>query len=392
MQAWTIQASFPGAWRPLVNPLQQCHQLGQSIWFDFISRDLLASGKLARLIREDGVNGVTSNPAIFEKAIAATTDYDGALAPLVEAGERDPERLFEALAIADICAAADALHGVYVQSKGEDGYISLEVSPQLAMDEAGTVSAARRLWKTVARPNLMIKVPGTPAGVAALRQLTADGINVNVTLLFARSAYADVAQAWLEGLEQWAAKGGDPARVASVASFFVSRIDAAMDAEISQRLSGAGESQHAALSALLGQVAIANAKLAYADYKRLIAQSRWQALAQRGAQPQRLLWASTGTKNPAYRDVIYVEALLGPQTVNTVPPATLDAFRDHGVAQARLIEGLDAAQTVMAQVEQLGLPLTAITDRLVVDGLKLFADAHDSLLKAVAGKRDALLK
>ncbi|MDP9141141.1 MAG: transaldolase, partial [Pseudomonadota bacterium] len=220
----------------------------------------------------------------------------------------------------------------------------------------------------------------------------AEGINVNVTLLFARSAYADVAQAWLEGLEQWAAKGGDPARVASVASFFVSRIDAAMDAEISQRLSGAGESQHAALSALLGQVAIANAKLAYADYKRLIAQSRWQALAQRGAQPQRLLWASTGTKNPAYRDVIYVEALLGPQTVNTVPPATLDAFRDHGVAQARLIEGLDAAQTVMAQVEQLGLPLTAITDRLVVDGLKLFADAHDSLLKAVAGKRDALLK
>ncbi|MDP9141769.1 MAG: transaldolase, partial [Pseudomonadota bacterium] len=171
-----------------MNPLQQCHQLGQSIWFDFISRDLLASGKLARLIREDGVNGVTSNPAIFEKAIAATTDYDGALAPLVEAGERDPERLFEALAIADICAAADALHGVYVQSKGEDGYISLEVSPQLAMDEAGTVSAARRLWKTVARPNLMIKVPGTPEGMAALCQLIAEGINVNVTLLFARDA------------------------------------------------------------------------------------------------------------------------------------------------------------------------------------------------------------
>ncbi len=375
-----------------MNPLQQCHQLGQSIWFDFISRDLLASGKLARLIRDDGVNGVTSNPAIFEKAIAATTDYDAALAPLVKAGEHDAERLFEALAIADIRAAADALHGKYVESQAQDGYVSLEVSPQLALDEAGTVAAARRLWKAVAKPNLMIKVPGTPAGVTALRQLTTDGINVNVTLLFARSAYADVAQAYLEGLEQWAAKGGDPARVASVASFFVSRIDTAMDAEINQRLAAANDAQRAALSALLGQVAIANAKLAYADHLGYIAQPRWQALAAKGARPQRLLWASTGTKNPAYRDVIYVEELLGPQTVNTVPPATLDAFRDHGVAQVRLSKGLDAAQAAMAAVDKLDLPLSAITDRLVVEGLKLFADAHDSLLKAVAGKRDALLK
>ncbi len=375
-----------------VNSLQQCHQLGQSLWFDFISRELLASGRLDRLIRDDGVNGVTSNPAIFEKAIAATTDYDAALAPLVEAGERDPERLFEALAIADISAAADALHGKYVESKAQDGYVSLEVSPQLALDEAATVAAARRLWKAVAKPNLMIKVPGTPAGAAALRQLIADGINVNVTLLFARSAYASVAQAYLEGLEEWVAKGGDPARVASVASFFVSRIDTAMDAEINQHMAAANDAQHVTLSGLLGQVAIANAKLAYADYQRFIAQPRWQALAARGAQPQRLLWASTGTKNPAYRDVIYVEALLGPQTVNTVPPATLDAFRDHGVAQIRLTEGLDAAQAVFATVDQLKLPLDAITERLVVEGLKLFADAHDSLLKAVAGKRDALLK
>ncbi|HEY1076434.1 MAG TPA: transaldolase [Fontimonas sp.] len=375
-----------------MNPLQQCHQLGQSLWFDFISRDLLASGGLARLIRDDGINGVTSNPAIFEKAIAATSDYDAALAPLVAAGERDPERLFESLAIADIVAAADALHGKYVESRAQDGYVSLEVSPQLALDESATVAAARRLWKAVARPNLMIKVPGTPAGAGALRQLIADGINVNVTLLFARSAYAAVAQAYLEGLEQWVAQGGDPARVASVASFFVSRIDSAMDAEINLRLSAADDAQRQALTALLGQVAIANAKLAYADYQRFIAQPRWQALAAKGAQPQRLLWASTGTKNPAYRDVIYVEALLGPQTVNTVPPATLDAFRDHGVAQVRLTEGLDAAKAVFASVERLQLPLDAITERLVVEGLKLFADAHDSLLKAVAGKRDALLK
>lgn len=372
-----------------MNALQQCRQLGQSIWFDFISRELLSSGRLDRLIRDDGVNGVTSNPAIFEKAIAATADYDAALAPLVKAGERDPERLFEALAIADIRAAADALHGEYLQSRGQDGYISLEVSPQLADDEEGTVAAAQRLWKAVAKPNLMIKVPGTPAGAAALRRLTAAGINVNVTLLFARSAYAAVAQAYLEGLEQWVAGGGDPARVASVASFFVSRIDTAIDAEIQKRAS-ADAAQAPALNALLGQVAIANAKLAYADYLGFIAQPRWKALAARGAQPQRLLWASTGTKNPAYRDVIYVEALLGAQTVNTVPPATLDAFRDHGIAQPRLTENVEAARALIAEVARLGLPLDAITDRLVVEGLKLFADAFDSLLKAVAGKRDAL--
>jgi len=372
-----------------MSPLKAIHDLGQSIWLDYIRRDLLRSGGLQKLIDDDGLRGLTSNPVIFEKAIGAGGDYDAALRALVERGVDDPAALFEQLAVDDIRVAADLLRPVYDQSAAGDGYVSLEVAPALAADTAATLAEARRLWQAVRRPNLMIKVPGTPAGVAAIRQLIGEGINVNVTLLFARSAYRAVAEAYLDGLETRLAAGGDIRQIASVASFFVSRIDAAMDAEIARRLQQPG-ADGAALRALAGTVAIANARLAYQDYRQRCASARWQALARQGAQPQRLLWASTGTKNPQYRDVLYVEELIGPATVNTVPPATLDAFRDHGRARPSLEQDLAAAQAVMADVERLGLPLTAITDRLVDEGLALFDEAHTKLLAAVASKRDRL--
>lgn len=375
-----------------MNALQECKRYGQSIWLDFIRRGLLAGGGLQQLIDADGICGLTSNPSIFEKAIGGSDDYDDALSQLVAAGIREPSELFERLAIDDIRQAADLLRPVYEQSNRADGFVSLEVSPHLAMDEEATVRDAQRLWHAVARPNLMIKVPGTEPGVAALRRLIGAGVNVNVTLLFARSAYRAVANAYVEGLQAFAVAGGDVSRVASVASFFVSRIDTAMDARIEQRVGAATDAgEQSALRGLLGRTAIANAKLAYADFQRLYAQTPWQALAARGAHAQRLLWASTGTKNPRYSDVLYVETLIGPNTVNTVPPATMDAFRDHGRARSSLADGLDAALTTMAAFERLQLPLDEVTAQLVVEGVQLFVDAHDKLLAAVAAKRDALL-
>ncbi len=374
-----------------MSPLQDCKRHGQSIWLDFIRRRLLVSGELQRLIDADGISGLTSNPAIFEKAIGGSDDYDAALAGLVAAGTQDPAQLFEQLALDDIRAAADRFAPVYARSQGRDGYVSLEVSPHLAMDEDATVRDAQRLWRAVDRPNLMIKVPGTGPGVAAVRRLIGMGINVNVTLLFARSAYRAVAEAYMDGLETFAAGGGELSRVASVASFFVSRIDTAMDAEIERRIAAATDAQtRDRLAALTGRVAIANAKLAYRDYQALIAQPRWQQLAGRGARAQRLLWASTGTKNTRYSDVLYVDQLIGADTVNTIPPATMDAFRDHGRVQPTLTQDPDAAQAVLDALGGLGLDLDALTTQLVVDGVQLFADAHDTLLAAVARKRDAL--
>jgi len=356
---------------------------GQSLWLDYIRRDLVDGGELAALVAEGGVRGLTSNPAIFEKAIAGSTLYDASLGGHVRAGQKDPEQLVEAVAIEDIRMAADVFWPVYQQTGGVDGYVSLEVSPRLASDTARTLDEARRLWRTVGRPNLMIKVPGTAAGVPVVRQLIAEGINVNVTLLFSRKAYAAVAEAYLKGLEQRVAQGEPIDKIASVASFFISRIDTVMDAQLASR----GEE---ALT-LAGRIAIANAKLAYQDFLALMNSPRWQALAARGAQPQRLLWASTGTKNPALRDTLYVEQLIGPATVNTVPPATLAAFRDHGVTHRTLDAEVSVAQSVMTAVDRLGLPFEAATDQLVVDGVKLFVDAWDQLLAAVAAKRDALL-
>jgi transaldolase/glucose-6-phosphate isomerase len=376
-----------------MNRLKALHDFGQSVWLDYIRRDLLTGGELKRLIAEDGLRGMTSNPAIFEKAIGESTLYDGALRDFEGQHDSDPLTIFEHLAIADIRQAADILRPVYQSTRGRDGYVSLEVSPYLAMKTAETIADARRLWRAVDRPNLMVKVPGTEAGVPAVRQLISEGININITLLFARSAYKAVADAFIEGLEAYAAAGGNVAGIASVASFFVSRIDTAMDAAIEERLKQAPSAEdRQALEGLLGKVAIANAKLAYQDYKALFGAPRWQDFARKtGAQTQRLLWASTGTKNPKYSDVLYVEELIGPDTVNTMPPATMDAFRDHGKPRASLEERVDEARRIIETVARLRLPLAAVTDKLVTDGVALFADATDKLLGAVARKRAAIL-
>ena len=358
-----------------MSTLNELHALGQAVWLDSISRQLIASGELAQRVAA-GLRGLTSNPAIFEKAIAQTGDYADAISRHAH-HNLDAKAIFEQLAIADIRDSADILKPVYDASRGADGYVSLEVSPTLANDTEGTLQEARRLWREVQRPNLMIKVPGTKAGVPAIRQLIADGINVNVTLLFARSAYDSVAEAWLQGMEALAAKGGDVSRVASVASFFVSRIDSAVDALIDKAGATAANKLH-------GKAAIANAKLAYQSYRERMAGARWQVLAAKGAHPQRLLWASTSSKNPAYRDVIYVEELIGPDTVNTLPPATLDAFLDHGVARSTIASGVDEARRDLAALAALGISLDAVTDRLLEEGIRQFADSFSTLLAVIA--------
>ena len=380
-----------------MNRLQAVKRDGQSLWLDFIERKLMSSGQLARMVAEDGICGLTSNPAIFQKAIGSTNQYDADIAAILNRGDTEPSVLFEALAIEDIRGAADVMRSVYAATKAADGYISLEVSPHLAADTAGTIASARRLWKAVDRPNLMIKVPGTAAGIVAIRQLISEGINVNVTLLFDRAAYRVVANAYIDGIAALAKSGGDAsrvARVASVASFFVSRIDVAADALLDAKIAEAkSKKQRDALQGLLGKVAIANAKLAYQDYLETFNQSpRWQALAKQGAQAQRLLWASTGTKNPNYRDVIYMEELIGANTVNTVPPATLDAFRDHGESRSVLLTDIDAARGVISALDKTAISLKKVTDKLLVDGLVLFADADDQLMAAIADKRKTLLQ
>jgi transaldolase / glucose-6-phosphate isomerase len=370
------------------NPLQRLAEFGQSPWLDFIRRSFVADGSLHRLVEADGLKGVTSNPSIFEKAMGEGTDYDGGFRRFAAQGDHGAAEIYERLAVEDIRAACDVLRPVYEATRRVDGYVCLEVSPYLVLRTEETVAEARRLWAAVGRPNLMVKVPGTEAGAPAIRRLIAEGINVNVTLLFARSAYAAVAEAFIAGLEERAARGEDITHVASVASFFVSRIDTAIDKEIDRRVA-AGDREAEALRRLRGRIAIANAKLAYQHYQELVASPRWRAL--RGAMPQRLLWASTSVKDKAYRDVMYVEELIGPDTVDTMPPATMDAFRDHGRPRASLTEGLDEAREVLAGAERLGLDLDGVTERLVKEGVRLFADAADDLLCAVAGRRAATL-
>ncbi|WP_454688854.1 bifunctional transaldolase/phosoglucose isomerase [Achromobacter aloeverae] len=372
------------------NKLRQLAQAGQAIWLDFLSRDFIANGGLAKLVAEDSLTGVTSNPSIFEKAIGHGSAYDGAMNEFLAQADADAGAVYEHLAVQDIQAAADVLRPVYDRLDGKDGYVSLEVSPYLAYDTEGTLAEARRLWRAVDRPNLMIKVPGTAQGVPAIRQLIAEGINVNVTLLFSREAYAQVAEAYVQGLEERVRAGGDIRRLASVASFFVSRIDTRIDKAIADRLA-AGDAEAGALKALQGKVAIANAKLAYQDYQQLIASPRWKALAERGAHPQRLLWASTGTKNPAYPATLYVDTLIGPDTVNTMPSATMDAFRHGGAVSASLTQDVAGAQHVLDETRRLGLRLDQVTAELVDDGARQFSDAFDALLGSVAGKRNAFL-
>ncbi|HEV2302005.1 MAG TPA: bifunctional transaldolase/phosoglucose isomerase [Stellaceae bacterium] len=374
------------------NPLRNLQEFGQSVWLDFVSRELLQTGGLEALVAKDGLRGVTSNPSIFEKAILHGADYDAQIAALEEAGDLDPGKLFELLAVKDIQDGADALRPVYDETQRRDGYISLEVSPYLAMDTERTIDEVRRLWREVGRDNLMVKIPGTRPGLPAIRQMIGEGININVTLLFSQNVYAEVAEAYIAGLEALAEKGGDPNKVASVASFFVSRIDILADAALDEKIAAARDpAERARLEGLKGKVAIANAKLAYRLYKRTFSGERWQRLAQSGAQTQRLLWASTGTKNPAYSDVLYVEELIGADTVNTIPPATMDAFREHGRPRPSLEEDVEGARRVMEALPPLGISIDAITGRLVEDGVRLFAEAADGLYAAVQKKRRAVL-
>jgi transaldolase/glucose-6-phosphate isomerase len=368
----------------VANPVAALRQYGQSVWLDFIRRSLIISGELKRLVDDDGLGGVTSNPAIFEKAIDGSADYATAIQ---EISDRHPgldaKAVYERIAIKDIQDAADVLRPVYDRTGSQDGYVSLEVSPDLANDTNGTLSEARQLWTTVARPNVMIKVPATTAGLPAIRTLISEGINVNVTLLFARDAYEAVAHAYIEGLEAHESAGQPLARIASVASFFVSRIDTVVDNLIDEKLKTAAGVDKVRLERLLGKVAIANAKLAYQSYKRIFAGPRWEALQAKGAQRQRVLWASTGSKNPHYSDVLYVEELIGPDTVNTVPPATLAAFRDHGRPRASLEEDVAGATQLLDDLERSGISLRKVTDDLLTDGVSKFVEPFTKLLRAV---------
>jgi transaldolase / glucose-6-phosphate isomerase len=366
------------------NPLKQLNDFGQSPWLDFVSRDLLQSGQLAKMIEEDGLRGVTSNPSIFEKAIGHGDDYDEMIREAEASGDLDPGALFEGLAVHEIQNGADAMRRVYQQTHARDGYISLEVSPYLAMDTAGTIEEARRIWREVNRPNLMVKIPGTKPGIPAIRQMISEGVNINVTLLFSADAYADVAEAYISGLEQYVAKGGDPHHVASVASFFISRIDSLVDDLLDKK----GDAK---LAELKGKVAIANAKLTYQLYKKIYSDPRWQRLAQRGAQTQRLLWASTGTKNKAYSDCLYVDELIGADTVNTMPPGTMDATRDHGKPRKSLEEDVAGAQAVMNALTGAGIDFNQVTSKLVNDAVRLFVDAADQLYASVQKKRQMVL-
>jgi len=370
-----------------MNPLKQLEACGQAPWLDYMKTSLISSGELRTMIERDGLKGITSNPSIFEKAIAESDEYTEPLKKFQSTGDHSVKDIYEHLAVSDIKAAADALKPVFEGTKGRDGYISLECSPYLANDTEATVVEALHLWEMVGRPNLMVKVPGTAAGIPAIRRLLGKGLNINVTLLFSVAVYEQVVEAYISGLEDLLKAGGDVSKSASVASFFVSRIDAAAD----KKLKTLADKEAAAQ--LKGKVAIANAKVAYERYKVLFSGPRWEKLAKAGAKTQRLLWASTSTKDPSYKDTLYVEALIGRDTVDTIPPATMDAFRDHGVVKADAVEqDLAGAKAIMAGLEKQGISLKEITDELVKEGVKSFADAFDTLLGVVGERRKALLE
>jgi transaldolase len=367
------------------NPLLQLQELGQSPWCDSLSRTLIA-GDLGRWIRAGEITGVTSNPTIFEKAIDGSDEYDEDLRGLARAGKSASE-VFDALAVQDIRATADLLRPIYERTGRADGYVSLEVSPKIAYDTAAQLDEARRLFKLIGRENAFIKIPGTPQGIPAFEQAIAEGLNINVTLLFSIESYEQVARAYMSGLEKRLAAGKPIDHVASVASFFVSRVDTAVDAQLEQRIS-AGETE---LNVLLGKAAIANAKLAYESFKKIFAGPRWQALTAKGATLQRPLWGSTSTKNPRYPDVMYVDELIGPHTVNTMPPATIEAFRDHGKLGPTLEQDLDGARDTFRRLAEVGIDLDAVTRKLQEDGVVAFAKSYDELMEAIERKRAAVL-
>ena len=370
---------------------EQLHALGQSVWFDFIRRGHLASGEFERLVRESGVVGVTSNPTIFQQAIAGSADYDDAIA---RGGARGltGANLFESLAVEDIQRACDVLRGVYESTRGLDGRVSIEVSPRLANDTAGTIEEARRLHREVARPNVMIKVPATAEGLPAITQLTAEGLSINVTLIFALARYEQVMEAYLAGLESRAAANGELNQIFSVASFFVSRVDGKVDAAITAAIAArpAGDAAREQLAALKGQAAVANARLAYARFREVFAGPRWEALRGRGGQLQRPLWASTSTKNPSYADTLYVDELTGRDTVNTMPEATLSAYNDHGTLELRVERDVEAARALFRRLPELGIALPQLIDQLEPEGVEAFRKSYDALIETLETRRTAL--
>lgn len=372
-------------------PLHQLLAEGQSVWYDNIARGLLNDGSIKKLITDFGVRGITSNPAIFEKALSAGTDYDDQIKELIQQG-KSAEEIFNAAAIQDIGAAADIFRTVYDESDGVDGYISIEVSPNLAHNTAGTLTDAHNYYKLLNRPNIMIKVPATEAGLPAVTELIGAGINVNVTLIFAIEAYEQVAEAYIAGLEKLAASGTKPlSKVASVASFFVSRVDSLVDKLLDEKIAAASDpATKDKLENLKGKAGIANSKLAYKKSLEIYSGPRWEALAAQGARPQRLLWASTGTKNPKYSDVLYVENLIGPDTVNTMPPQTVIAFGDHGTVSRTIDQNVEEAEQVFADLESVGISMKAVTDQLLTEGVKLFVDPYDKMIANVEAKRQKL--
>jgi transaldolase/glucose-6-phosphate isomerase len=373
------------------NPLLELPKLGQSVWYDNMRRGLITSGEFRRMVEEDGVTGVTSNPTIFNQAITASADYDAAIRELISQG-KDVDDIYQALVVEDIQMAADILRPAYDRTEGRDGFVSLEVSPELAYETQATIDSARALFRALDRPNVMIKIPGTLEGIPAIEQCLSEGINVNVTLLFGVENYEQVALAYIAGLEKLAAKGQPIDRIASVASFFVSRVDTLVDKQLAERARAAGTPQERErLESLLGKAAIANAKVAYRKFEEIFAGERFQALQKKGAGVQRCLWASTSTKNPNYRDVMYAEGLIGPDTVDTMPQATLDAFRDHGHPAVTLDQGLDEAQETLRQLAEVGIDLRQVTDRLQVDGVQLFTDSYRKLIDGLREKRQAIL-
>jgi len=371
------------------HPIAKLNKMGQSIWLDNLSRNLIQSGQLRRLIEEEGITGITSNPTIFQKAISGSRDYDRSLQDYLQKGMRDPKELFLALAKEDISQAADLLLPVYQSTRGLDGYVSIEVSPDLADDTEKTIAEAKRLFSEIARKNVLIKVPATPQGVPAIERLIADGINVNVTLLFAVKRYEAVAEAYIRGLEQRVQKALPIQEVASVASFFVSRVDTMADKILEARISSAAGSEKESLWSLQGKAAVANAKAAYKKFKEIFSGARFRALS--GARIQRILWGSTGTKNPAYSDLKYVEELIGADSINTVPDATLKALLDHGKVRVSILDGLEEVPGLFAALKSAGVELDKVTEDLEKEGVKLFADSFTLLLKEIAEKRDAIL-
>ena len=375
----------------MTNPLLELKKCGQSVWYDDLNRKLIVTGALQRMVDEDGVSGGTSNPSIFEKAISGTDAYDEHLRRLVDEG-RDLPQIYDELTTTDVGMSTDVFRPIYHETKGADGFASLEVSPLIANDTQASIEAAKRLFAKLDRPNAMIKIPGTPEGLPAIEQCLADGVNINITLLFGVENYEQVAWAYVSALEKRWAAGKPVDRIASVASFFVSRVDTLTDKKLEEKIAKAGsDKEREELKSFLGKAGIANAKIAYAKYKEIFSGTRWKVLADAGARVQRCLWASTSTKNPDYRDVMYAEGLIGPDTIDTMPESTLDAFREHGAVAPTLVKDVEEAFATIERLEAVGISFKAVTDELQVEGVRLFSESFAKANESIKQKRDALV-